>query len=271
MRNILLILEYEGTNYHGWQMQKNALSIQSVVESALETILREPVRVTASGRTDAGVHALNQPVNFRTNCDIEPERLLGGLNAILSDDIVAKFAREVPEDFDARRSAKSKRYRYVILNRKTPSALDRHRCWHIRRKLDVDRMAQGAKMLVGEHDFSSFRASGCGAKHPVRKVLSVSFFRGESPRAACPQIVSFSSPQGGKEEDLLRSDDYILFEIEAHAFLKQMVRNIVGTLVDLGSGKIGVDEFRAILEARDRKRGGVTAPPEGLFLQEVRY
>ena len=176
---------------------------------------------------------------------METRRLLRGLNGILPHDIVVKSVEEVPLDFDARRSSKKKTYRYVILNREAPSALDRERCWHIRSTLDLEIMRKGAKLLVGEHDFSSFRASGCGAEHAVRCVLEVIF-----------------------EE---KGDGYIYFEITAYAFLKQMVRNIVGTLVALGLGKMTIHEFNQLLEAKDRTKAGVTAPPQGLFLLNVDY
>lgn len=245
MRNIKLILEYDGTAYHGWQVQKNASSIQSVLEEALFTLLREKIRANASGRTDTGVHAMNQPVNFKTTATMETRKMLRGLNAILPCDIVVKSVEEVSPHFDARRSAKKKTYRYVILNREAPSALDRERCWHIRPKLDLEIMRKGAEMLIGEHDFSSFRGSGCNADHAVRRVLHVKF------KEMC--------------------DDYIHFEITAYAFLKHMVRNIIGTLVTLGLGKMTMDEFSRLLEARDRTKAGVNAPPQGLFLLKVDY
>ena len=245
MRNIKLVLEYDGTAYHGWQVQKNAVSIQSILEKALFTLLREDVKATASGRTDAGVHAMNQPVTFKTGSSMETRRMLRGLNGILPEDIVVKSVEEISLDFDARRSSKKKTYRYVILNREAPSALDRERCWHIRPKLDLEMMRKAAEQLVGEHDFSSFRASGCGAKHAVRRVLEVAF-----------------------EE---KGNGYIHFEITAYAFLKQMVRNIVGTLVALGLGKMTMEEFRQLLEAKDRTKAGATAPPQGLFLLKVDY
>lgn len=245
MRNIKLILEYDGTAYHGWQVQKNAQSIQAILEKSLLTLLRENITVTASGRTDAGVHAMNQPVNFKTKNKMEARRMLRGLNGLLPHDIVVKSVDEAPFDFDARRSSKQKTYRYVILNREAPSALDRERCWHIRPALNLEIMRKGATLLVGEHDFSSFRASGCGAEHAVRRVLAVTF-----------------------EE---KGEGYIYFEITAYAFLKQMVRNIVGTLVALGLGKMTFQEFSSLLEAKDRTKAGATAPSQGLFLLKVEY
>jgi len=245
MKNIRLTIEYDGADYHGWQVQANGPTIQEVIENGLGTILREKVRLTSSGRTDAGVHALGQVANFKTSARIEPKKLFLGLNALLPDDIVIKKVEEAPPGFDARRSAKSKIYRYVILNRKAPSALERNRCWHIWEKLDIDLMRKGAKMLIGKHDFSSFRASGCAAKDPVRKVLNTGFFD--------------------------KGDGFIYFDIEGQAFLRHMVRTITGTLVGVGLGKIAIEELGNIIDARDRRAGGVTAPAKGLFLLEVKY
>ena len=247
MRNILIIIEYDGTGYHGWQMQKNAGSVQAVLEKALSTILRETVKTMASGRTDTGVHAVNQPVTFKTNSKMETRRIFRALNGILPDDIVIKSVKEVAADFDARRSARSKIYRYVILNSNAPSALYRHRAWHVRENLDTDLMLEGAKMLIGEHDFSSFRGSGCTSRHPLRRMLDVKI-----------NVVG-------------ENKEYIYFEIEGEAFLKHMVRNIVGTLVALGMGRINLSRLKDILEAKDRREGGVTAPPHGLYLVNVKY
>ncbi len=245
MKNYRLIIEYDGSGYHGWQFQKNALSIQEVIEGVLFQIMRKRVRLNSSGRTDAGVHAVNQVVNFKTDVEIKTNRLLKGLNGLLPDDIVIKQVDEAPDDFDARRSAKSKVYRYVILNSKTPSALERFRCWHVRDPLDLDVMKKGAEIITGEHDFSSFRASGCSAKDAVREILRTSF--------------------------TVKENGFIIFEIEGRAFLRHMVRNITGTLVDLGLGKISLAEFKSVIDARDRTRGGVAAPARGLFLVEVKY
>ncbi|MDT8316705.1 MAG: tRNA pseudouridine(38-40) synthase TruA [bacterium] len=266
MRKILLRLEYDGGAYHGWQSQKNALTIQEIVDGKLEIILRERVRTMASGRTDTGVHAFNQPVTFRTGSDIETARLFASMNSILPDDIAVIEAIEVDDIFDARRSAKKKTYRYVILNREAPSAIHRHRSWHLRKKLDLDIMQKAAALIIGEHDFSSFKASGCTSRHPIRTVLSTSFYRGDSPFTKTPD-----GPDNSSNHFQETKGDYIIFEITAQAFLKQMVRNIMGTLVGLGQGKIDINQFKEILDAKDRTRGGVTAPPEGLFLKDVKY
>lgn len=246
MKNIKVVLEYDGTNYHGWQVQTNAVTVQEVVEKTLEELLREKVRTSVSGRTDAGVHAMNQVINFKSsNVKMAPEKLMVGLNSLLPGDVVIKSVEEVPLDFDSRRSAMSKSYRYVILNRKAPTALERHRCWQIRSGLDIESMNIGAAYLVGEHDFTSFRGSRCNAAHAVRKVLKAAF--------------------------TVQDDDFVYFEIEGQGFLKHMVRNVVGTLVNVGLGKTTLTGFKAILEAKDRKAAGLNAPPQGLFLLGVNY
>ena len=243
----MIHLEYDGSRYHGWQMQENARAVQAVVEEALETILREKVRLNFASRTDAGVHAFMQVIDIKTKSSIPCEKLFLGVNSLLPDDVVVTKVAEVEPGFDSRRSAKSKVYRYVILNRKEPTAIYRNRAWHVWEKLDVDLMKEGAGLLLGEHDFSSFRGSGCTSRHAVRKMLKASF-----------------TPVGPASE-------YLYFEIEGQAFLKHMVRNIVGTLVGLGLGKVTLDEFKDILAAKDRTRAGVTAPPQGLYLLEVKY
>lgn len=244
MRNIKLIIEYDGTDYHGWQLQPNARTIQGVMEEKIGRIVNEKVVLSASGRTDAGVHALNQVANFRTESGISCEALHRGLNALLPPDIVIKEASEVDKDFHSRYSSKGKIYIYQILNRSYPSALLNRFSWPIRCPLDIGLMNEAAAHIIGEHDFSSFRASSCGAPHPV-KTVNAAWFR--------------------KEEELL------IFEIEATGFLHHMVRNIVGTLVDVGMGKRMPGWFKDVLTLRDRKVAGVTAPPQGLFLKDVKY
>lgn len=244
MRSIKLVIEYEGTNYHGWQTQKNALTIQEVLEDKLRIITGEPVKITAASRTDAGVHARGQVVNFKTNSRIEPEALLRGLNSLLPPDIVIKAAEEVREDFNSRRDAKSKVYQYIILNRRYPSALQRRYSWFIPEQLDVKTMKKAASFLKGEHDFSSFRAADCDSDNPWRRVKRVS---------------------------VTKEKDFIKITIEATAFLRHMVRNVVGSLVEVGRGKTTAAGFKQILAARDRTRAGPTAPAHGLFLVEVKY
>ena len=242
--NIKLSVEYDGTNYLGWQMQPNGPTIQSVLEQAVSTFFGAPTRVTGSGRTDAGVHALGQVVNFF--CDREPDlhRLRRGLNALTPDDISIKDVEIVPDSFDARRDGRSRTYEYRILNRPSPSPFYLNYAWHLHDPLDARRMRKAVRYLEGEHDFSCFRASGCDAPHPVRTVYRSS---------------------------LDQAGDLLVFTIEATAFLRHMARNIVGTLVEVGHGQRPPRSFAELLEARDRTKAGPTAPPHGLFLMEVKY
>lgn len=244
MRNIKLTIEYDGTDYHGWQYQPDAVTIQGVMEEMVGRIVNEKVSLAASGRTDAGVHAMNQVANFRTESRISCESLQRGLNGLLPADIVIKDIAEVDSDFHSRFSATGKVYIYHILNRPYPSALQNRFSWYIRCPLDIALMNDAASHLIGEHDFSSFRASSCGAPHPVKTVKTARFSR---------------------EVDLL------VFEVEATGFLHHMVRNIVGTLVDVGAGRRTAGSFRELLDLKDRRLAGVTAPPHGLFLKDVKY
>jgi tRNA pseudouridine38-40 synthase len=242
--NIKLTVEYDGTNYLGWQMQPNGPTIQSVLEQAVSTFFGVPTRVTASGRTDAGVHARGQVVNFF--CDKEPDlhRLRRGLNALSPDDISIKEIEIVAESFDARRDGRSRTYEYRILNRPTPSPFYLNYAWHLHDSLDTRRMGKAIRCLEGEHDFSSFRASGCDAPHPIRTVY----------RTSLEQV-----------------GELLVFTIEATAYLRHMARNIVGTLVEVGRGLRTPQSFPELLEARDRTKAGPTAPPHGLFLMQVKY
>jgi len=245
MRNIKIIVEYDGTRYHGWQYQGNRVSIQQVLEESIGTITQEIIRITGSGRTDAGVHAMNQVANFRTHSEIVERKLLKGINSLLPWDIVVKDLMEVETDFHARHHAKSKVYLYQILNNPTRSALYRHYAWFVNKTLDVGRMREAAIIFTGTHDFSSFCAANCGIVNHTRTVKRVEI---EQDRRGMLKI-----------------------DVEANGFLKYMVRNMVGTLVDIGKGKRHPNEIRDIIDAKDRKRAGMTAPPHGLFLKEVRY
>lgn len=244
MRNIKLTIEYDGTDYHGWQYQPNARTIQGVMEEKVGRLVNEKVVLTASGRTDAGVHAMSQVANFRTESNISCEALHKGLDGILPEDIAIIDASEVDVDFHSRFSATGKVYIYQILNRPHPSALMNRFSWLIRYPLNIELMGEGASYLIGEHDFSSFRASSCGAPHPIKVVKSARF---------------------------RREGDLLLFEIEATGFLHHMVRNIVGTLVDVGMGRRSDASIRELLELKDRRLSGITAPPQGLFLKYVKY
>jgi len=244
MRNVKLRIEYDGTDYHGWQYQPNARTIQGVMEEKIGKIVNEKVSLTASGRTDAGVHALNQVANFWTASRASCDDLHRGLNSLLPGDIAVKGVCEVDADFHSRFSATGKVYVYQILNSSYPSALINRFSWFIRHPLDAGNMNEAASHIIGEHDFSSFRASSCGAPHPVKTVKAAQF---------------------RKEADLL------VFEIEATGFLHHMVRNIVGTLVDVGMRRRTSVSIKELLGSKDRRLAGVTAPPQGLFLKDVKY
>ena len=244
MRNIRLTLEYDGSNYAGWQVQDNALTVQAVVEAALAQLLKHPQRVTASGRTDAGVHALGQVVNFHTAARVPLKGFVHGLNALLPRDVTVRAAARVPEEFDSRRSATDKTYRYFLHCAPTPSAFARRTSWHLVRPLDLEAMRRGAAHLVGTHDFSAFRSSGCDAPHAVRQIHEVL---------------------------LQERGEYVELSVRGNAFLRNMVRIIVGTLVEVGGGRRRADSIAKLLEDGDRVQAGITAPPQGLFLVEVCY
>ncbi len=242
--NVKLTVEYDGTNYCGWQVQPNGESIQAALERAVSTFLGASTRITGSGRTDAGVHALGQVANFFTEKEFAPHRLRRGLNALTPLAITIKEVEIVADSFDARRDARSRVYEYRILNRPTPSPFYLNRAWHVHAPLDVGAMREAIACLIGEHDFSSFRAAGCDAAHPVRKIYANSLeARGE----------------------------LLIYAVEATAFLRHMVRNIVGTLVEVGQGLRAPQSFKELLEARDRTKAGITAPAHGLYLVEVKY
>lgn len=244
MTNKKIVMEYDGTFYCGWQVQPNGKSVQAALQQAIGTFSGVATRVTGSGRTDAGVHALGQVGNFFIDCKNDHHRILRGLNALTPPDIAIKEIETVPDTFDARRDARRRIYEYRIFQRATPSPFHRNRAWHIHEELNPSIMNDAVACLVGEHDFSSFRASGCEAAHPIREVFRASW---------------------EEREDLL------VFTIEATAFLRHMVRNIVGTLVEVGRGLRSAADFVDLLEARDRTRAGPTAPPHGLYLCEVKY
>jgi len=244
-KNIRLILEYDGTRYHGWQRQKGQSTIQEAIEDKIRLMTRETSTLIASGRTDAGVHALNQVCNFITGSKIGPSAMKKGLNALLPDDILIKDAEFVPLDFHSRYLVKSKTYEYRILNRKAPDPFLRHYSWHVPSRLDREEIEKCISSLIGRHDFSSFRSTGSGNINPVREIFKAEIH--------CP------------EEGTLR----LVFE--ADGFLRHMVRNLVGTLVEVGRQKIDFDVFTRIFQSKDRRLAGIKAPPQGLFLKTVRY
>ena len=241
---IALGIEYDGTSYNGWQRQKNGIGVQQRLEEALAAVANDDVEVTCAGRTDTGVHASGQVVHFDTSAERSDRGWLLGANTNLPPDINVSWAKRVSEEFHARFSATGRSYRYVILNRLQRSALHRHRAWWVHQPLDERRMHAAAQQLVGEHDFSAFRAAGCQSGSPIREVTGIT---------------------------VSREGDWVFLDVSANAFLMHMVRNITGTLATIGQGEQRLDWALDVLESRDRKSGGVTAPPHGLTLVAVEY
>ena len=244
-RNIRLTVAYDGTNYHGFQRQRPpVVAVQNVLEAKLETVFGDSIELAASGRTDAGVHAYGQVVNFFTDGRIPVERIPLAVNSLLPDDIVVLEAAAANFDFSARHSAKSKTYIYRIQRGSFPNPFTRNYAWYVGRPLDIHAMREALAMVLGTHDFTSFRASGGAPMSPVRTM-----YRAEI----------------GEKGDLLE------ITIHGNGFLYHMVRNMVGTLVNVGLGRISIAGFREILEARDRKKASPTAPAQGLYLFSVEY
>ena len=244
MRFIRLVVEYDGTGLHGWQRQLNGATVQQHLEEAPAQIVQHEVSVTGASRTDAGVHARGQVVAFATERQIPLHGFRRGLNSLLPDQIAVREATEVDETFHPRHSATGKHYRYTLLVRPDRSPLWRDRAWHLSDALDLDAMRAGASHLIGEHDFAAFRAAGCTAKTTVRRIESI--------------VIS-------RDADLVRID------LHGNAFLRQMVRIIVGTLVEVGGGKRPPTQVAEIMASLDRTQAGITAPAHGLELVEVRY
>jgi tRNA pseudouridine38-40 synthase len=242
---VKLVLEYDGTRYVGWQVQPNGPSVQAEVERALTTLHKAPRRVTAAGRTDAGVHALGQVCSFQEAEPLPLKAYVLGMNALLPEDVAVRAASLEPQGFDARRSASGKRYRYRIENGPGRGPLSRLQAWQQFRPLDAAAMRDAAARLTGRHDFACFQASDCECAHAVR-VLSRCEVVGEP---------------GGRVDVV----------VEATAFVKHMVRNLTGTLVEVGLHRRDPDSMEALLFARDRRLAGPTAPPQGLCLEEVFY
>lgn len=241
---IAAILEYDGAGFSGWQRQPQVRSVQQCVEEALSRVADEPVQVTVAGRTDAGVHAGAQVIHFDTSATRRDHSWVHGTNSQLPDDVALLWAGRVDAGFHARFSATGRHYRYVILNRAVRPTFQARRVTHEYRPLDVERMRAAAGHLVGTHDFSSFRAIQCQAKSPVRELRSLT---------------------------VERQGEFVVLRVYANAFLQHMVRNIAGVLTAIGSGERETEWARQVLEARDRTQGGVTAPPDGLYLTAVEY
>lgn len=237
-------IEYDGTAYNGWQRQRTGNGVQEAVEAAIAAVADEAVEVTCAGRTDAGVHASGQVAHFDTTRERSRRGWLLGVNSNLPDDINLTWVQPVSDDFHARFSATSRSYRYTILNRLMRSSLYRQRAWWVHQPLDAGRMNDAAQCLVGEHDFSAFRAAGCQASTAVREVTSIR---------------------------VSRRGDWLCIDVTANAFLQHMVRNIAGTLAAVGCGDQDAGWVASVLAGRDRRGGGIAAPPHGLILVRVEY
>jgi len=244
LKNFKLTIEYDGSAYYGWQRQSHHPTIQGTIEQVLKQITQTKVTLIGSGRTDAGVHALGQIANFHCDTKLTAKTFMAGLNSLLPDDIVIKDCCEIDNDFHARYHVKNKTYTYRILNRKVPSAIYRKYAWYISKPLNPVLMGSAAEHLIGTHDFKTFEGSGSPRMNTLRSVQAA--------------II--------KEEE-----DILAFKITANGFLKFMVRNIVGTLVEVGMGKRNPDDIKIILQSKDRKCAGATAPPHGLFLISIEY
>jgi tRNA pseudouridine38-40 synthase len=250
LQNIRLLIEYDGTPYSGWQMQKTLPSVQGELTTALRRLTGEPqLSLSCAGRTDAGVHAYGQVANFHTHYRLEARRYATALNRFLPPSIRIHTAVAVPDAFDARFSAASKRYRYRLYEGLNPLALDCHRAWHVRRSLNLQRLQAAAQQLVGEHDFNAFRSSHCDAEHAVRRIHSV-------------EVAQMPRPPIGRFVDIT---------FHANAFCRHMCRILAGTLMEIAAGSRPPGGVLEALQQRQRQAAGVTAPPWGLTLLEVLY
>ncbi len=243
-RKLKLTIAYDGSGYHGFQRQSNALTVQQVLEEKLSCLLDEPIAVAGAARTDTGVHAYGQVISLYTTGTIPTDRIPSAARGVLPRDIVILDAAEMPEEFHARFSAIGKLYIYRILNSIRPDPMMRNYVWQIDRSLDIGKMKLALGLLVGEHHFGAFQATGSSARNPVRTLYA----------AECA-----------------RRDSLIEFQFHGNGFLYHMVRNIVGTVVEVGAGKLSLEDFQRIFSGRNRKAAGATAPPTGLCLKEVFY
>jgi tRNA pseudouridine38-40 synthase len=277
MRNIRLVITYDGTDFHGWQRQANALTVQECLESAIERILGEKAQVYGSGRTDAGVHALNQVANFKTDCRIPCENLVKALNDALPPTVRIKDAHEVSAQFHARYDVRSKTYRYRILQAPVCSPFLWRFVWHYPFPLDSERMAEAAKLFEGEYDFTSFAAAeGSAAEESCAGACADRDGRRRDSRSVrLPPAHEFETAMVRRiftSRILLRPrTSMLIYEVCGNGFLHHMVRNMVGTLVEVGRGKLEPRGILRILEARDRTLAGPTAPAQGLCLVRVEY
>ncbi len=244
MERVLLKISYLGTNYHGWQVQPNGITIQEVLQSKIEQMYKDRINLTGCSRTDAGVHALEFYCHYDAPFHIEEESIVLGLNSVLPKDIAVKKAQYVPDDFHSRYSAKGKNYIYIIDNTKIHNPFNNKRSWHIERSLDCELMNEFCKIIIGKHDFRGFSSSGRTVEDTVRTVTECS---------------------------VKKDGNKIIFSVSADGFLYNMVRIIVGTAIEVSDGKIKVDDVNDILYSKERSRAGITAPPDGLYLNKVFY
>lgn len=240
-----LTIEYDGSGFYGWQKQAEGVTVQQVIENAIHAFSGETVDVFASGRTDSGVHALAQVIHFDLEKEMEPHAVRGALNFFVRPHRVSVLHAEIaPDNFHARFSAKARSYRYLILPRPAPPSLMAGRIWHFPKRLELGVMQEASQLLLGTHDFTTFRAKHCQANSPIRTLDQIS---------------------------VAREDDMIVCQLTARSFLYHQVRNIVGSLSLVGSGRWTVDDFATAFAAADRAQGGPTAPPDGLYFQSVLY
>lgn len=244
IKRIALCLRYEGTLYHGWQYQEELMTLQGKVEKAVSYVANHPISVTCSGRTDAGVHATCQIVHFDTSANRDDHAWIFGVNSNLPADICVVWAKHVWMNFHARFSALARRYKYIIYNHEIRPGILRNAIGWYYRLLDADLMQQAGQFLLGEHDFSAFRGAGCQSSTPIRQIFNI---------------------------EVVRYRRMVIVDIQANAFLLHMVRNIVGVLVAIGSGEKPPEWAQEVLQSRDRRYGGITIQPNGLYLVEVKY
>ncbi len=243
-KNIKLSIEYDGTNYSGWQVQNNAQTIHGIIEKALFQLLKEHIKIIGASRTDKGVHAYGQIANFFTTTKIPGDKFLYALNPLLPKEIIVKDSEEVSSEFHARFSSIGKTYEYLIFNRKLPSPIFRDRAYHVTGELSLEDMKMASQFFLGTHDFKGFRASKCSAVKTYKTIQKI---------------------------DLVKEENLIRMEITGDGFLYNMVRIIVGTLLDVGLQKISCNEIPRIIDSKDRRMAGKTAPACGLYLREVYY
>lgn len=242
MRNVKLLLEYDGTNYSGWQKQQNGITVQGELEKSLKIIVGQDLTVTGAGRTDKGVHAKGQVANFKTSADIPADKIKSGLNGTLPRDIRVLASEDVDDKFDSRRSAIERHYGYKIIRRVT--ALERHFAHRLEIELNVDEMNSAAKFIMTQKDFNSFCKATSGNENGNCNVL---------------------------KSEWNEYDDFLYYTIRADRFLHHMVRSLVGTMIEIGNGNIGIEDFKLIFEKSDRRAAGPTAPAHGLYLEKVIY